>query len=83
MSRLPANPHCSLSSAMCAFVVFAAGCGSSDDTPAADRVAVKSSRSAPMSPIPPFEEFGKTKTEFKGFDVELVEAIGQEDRPHA
>ena len=24
-----------------------------------------------------FEEFGKTKTEFKGFDVELVEAIGK------
>src|SRR5262249_9655994 len=28
-------------------------------------------------PYPPFEEFGKTKTEFKGFDVELMEAIGE------
>jgi polar amino acid transport system substrate-binding protein len=26
-------------------------------------------------PYPPFEEFGKTKTEFKGFDIEVVEAI--------
>jgi polar amino acid transport system substrate-binding protein len=28
-------------------------------------------------PYPPFEEFGKTKTEFKGFDIELVEAIAE------
>ena len=28
-------------------------------------------------PYPPFEEFGKTKTEFKGFDVEVVEAIAE------
>lgn len=28
-------------------------------------------------PYPPFEEFGKSKTEFKGFDVELMEAIGK------
>ncbi|HEX2392018.1 MAG TPA: basic amino acid ABC transporter substrate-binding protein [Solirubrobacterales bacterium] len=28
-------------------------------------------------PYPPFEEFGATKTEFKGFDVELMEAIGE------
>lgn len=26
-------------------------------------------------PYPPFEEFGKSKTEFKGFDVELMEAV--------
>lgn len=26
-------------------------------------------------PYPPFEDFGKTKTEFTGFDIELVEAI--------
>ena len=34
-------------------------------------------------PYPPFEEFGTNKTEFKGFDIELVEAIAEEDRPHA
>jgi polar amino acid transport system substrate-binding protein len=28
-------------------------------------------------PYAPFEEFGKTKTEFKGFDIELMEAIGK------
>ncbi len=28
-------------------------------------------------PYPPFEEFGASKTEFKGFDVELMEAIGE------
>ena len=26
-------------------------------------------------PYPPFEDFGKTKSEFKGFDIELLEAI--------
>jgi polar amino acid transport system substrate-binding protein len=28
-------------------------------------------------PYPPFEEFGKTKSEFKGFDIELVEALAE------
>lgn len=28
-------------------------------------------------PYAPFEEFGKTKSEFTGFDVELMEAIGE------
>ncbi len=28
-------------------------------------------------PYPPFEEFGKSKTEFKGFDIELIEAIAE------
>ena len=28
-------------------------------------------------PYPPFEEFGQTKSEFTGFDVELMEAIGE------
>lgn len=28
-------------------------------------------------PYPPFEEFGKSKSEFKGFDVELMEAVGE------
>lgn len=28
-------------------------------------------------PYPPFEEFGKSKSEFKGFDVELMEAVAE------
>jgi polar amino acid transport system substrate-binding protein len=62
--------------AIAAVAVFAAGCGSSDDGTTGEgggggeKLVVGSD-----VPYPPFEEFGKTKTEFKGFDVELVEAI--------
>ena len=28
-------------------------------------------------PYPPFEEFGKSKTEFTGFDVDLMEAVAE------
>ena len=64
--------------AICAIAVFAAGCGSSDDSTTGggggggEKLTVGSD-----VPYPPFEEFGKTKTEFKGFDVELVEAIAK------
>ena len=59
-----------------AIAVLAAGCGSSDNTTTGEgggggeKLTVGSD-----VPYPPFEEFGNTKTEFKGFDVELVEAI--------
>jgi polar amino acid transport system substrate-binding protein len=62
--------------AIAAVAVFAAGCGSSDNGTTGEgggggeKLVVGSD-----VPYPPFEEFGKTKTEFKGFDVELVEAI--------
>ena len=61
-----------------ATAVFAAGCGSSSS----DTTGGGSSGGEPLTvgsdvPYPPFEEFGKTKTEFRGFDVELVEAIGK------
>jgi polar amino acid transport system substrate-binding protein len=64
--------------AITAVAVFAAGCGSSDSS----TTGSTTSGSEPLTvgsdvPYPPFEEFGKTKTEFKGFDVELVEAIGK------
>jgi polar amino acid transport system substrate-binding protein len=52
----------------------AAGCGGGDDNGgggAGEKLTVGSD-----VPYPPFEEFGKTKSEFKGFDVELMEAIG-------
>ena len=62
--------------AIAALAVFAAGCGSSDNGTTGEgggggeKLVVGSD-----VPYPPFEEFGQTKTEFKGFDVELVEAI--------
>ena len=71
--------------AVCAIAAFAAGCGSSDDEHhrrAAGGGGEKLTVGSDV-PYPPFEEFGKTKTEFKGFDIELMEAIAEEDRPHA
>jgi polar amino acid transport system substrate-binding protein len=64
--------------AVCAVAVFAAGCGSSSD----DSTSSSGSGGEKLTvgsdvPYPPFEEFGKTKTEFKGFDIELVEAIAK------
>ena len=62
--------------AVLAIAVFAAGCGDSDDDGAGggggggEKLTVGSD-----VPYPPFEEFGQSKTEFKGFDIELMEAI--------
>lgn len=62
-----------------ALTLFAAGCGGGDDNGnggsgttggGGETLTVGSD-----VPYPPFEEFGKTKTEFKGFDIELLEAI--------
>ena len=65
--------------AIAALAVFAAGCGGGDDDGTTgggggggEKLTVGSD-----VPYPPFEEFGKTKTEFKGFDIELVEAIAE------
>jgi polar amino acid transport system substrate-binding protein len=66
--------------AVSALALFAAGCGGGNDETTAggggggggEKLTVGSD-----VPYPPFEEFGKTKTEFKGFDVELVEAIAK------
>jgi polar amino acid transport system substrate-binding protein len=59
--------------------LFAAGCGDSDDESTSgggggggEKLTVGSD-----VPYPPFEEFGKTKSEFKGFDIELVEALAK------
>jgi polar amino acid transport system substrate-binding protein len=65
-SRLPASL---LALAVGAVALFAAGCGGSGGG-GGGTLTVGSD-----VPYPPFEEFGKSKTEFKGFDVELVEAI--------
>lgn len=61
--------------AIAAAAVFAAGCGSSDGTTGEGGGGGEKLTVGSDVPYPPFEEFGKTKTEFKGFDVELVEAI--------
>jgi polar amino acid transport system substrate-binding protein len=65
--------------AIAALAVFAAGCGDSDDDGTTgggggggEKLTVGSD-----VPYPPFEEFGANKTEFQGFDIELVEAIGE------
>jgi polar amino acid transport system substrate-binding protein len=56
-----------------ALALLAAGCGSSNNGGGGgEKLTVGSD-----VPYPPFEEFGKTKTEFKGFDIELVEAIAE------
>jgi polar amino acid transport system substrate-binding protein len=62
--------------ATCALVVFAAGCGSSNDNSGGSGGGEKLTVGSDV-PYPPFEEFGKTKTEFKGFDIELMEAIAE------
>jgi ABC-type amino acid transport substrate-binding protein len=58
-----------------AVALFAAGCGGGGDNGGGgegETLVVGSD-----VPYPPFEEFGKTKTEFKGFDIELMEAIAK------
>jgi polar amino acid transport system substrate-binding protein len=61
--------------AVFAVAVFAAGCGSSDDNSTSGGGGGEKLTVGSDVPYPPFEEFGKTKTEFKGFDIELMEAI--------
>lgn len=56
-------------------LVLAAGCGSDGDTSGGGGGAKLTVGSD--VPYPPFEEFGKTKSEFKGFDIELVEALAE------
>jgi len=61
--------------ALCALALFAVGCGD-DDSGGGGGGGGKLTVGSDV-PYPPFEEFGKTKTEFKGFDIELMEAIGK------
>jgi polar amino acid transport system substrate-binding protein len=66
--------------AVCAIAVFAVGCGSSDDDSTGAGGGEGGGEALTVGsdvPYPPFEEFGKSKTEFKGFDIELVEAIAK------
>jgi polar amino acid transport system substrate-binding protein len=59
-----------------AAAIFVAGCGSSDSTTGESGGGEKLTVGSDV-PYPPFEEFGQTKDEFKGFDVEMMEAIGE------
>ena len=59
-----------------AVAILAAGCGGGDSTTGENGGGEKLTVGSDV-PYPPFEEFGQTKTEFKGFDVELMEAIGE------
>lgn len=54
-----------------------AGCGDDDESTTGGAGEGGSETLAVGSdvPYPPFEEFGKSKTEFTGFDIELLEAI--------
>ncbi len=63
--------------AILAVAVFAAGCGSSDDSTSGGGGGGEKLTVGSDVPYPPFEEFGMSKTEFKGFDIELVEAIAK------
>jgi ABC-type amino acid transport substrate-binding protein len=63
--------------AIAGLAVFAAGCGDNDnDTTGGGGGGEKLTVGSDV-PYPPFEEFGASKTEFNGFDVELVEAIAE------
>ena len=57
--------------------VVVAGCGSSNDSSSTSGGGGEALVVGSDVPYPPFEEFGKTKTEFKGFDIEVVEAIAK------
>ncbi len=76
---------------LAAIALFVVACGggsssSSETTSGGETSAETEESSAPSGepltvgsdvPYPPFEEFGKSKTEFKGFDIELMEAIAE------
>jgi polar amino acid transport system substrate-binding protein len=55
-----------------------AGCGSSDSSSSTSGGTGKEVLTVGSDvPYAPFEEFGKSKTEFTGFDVELMEAVAE------
>ncbi|HEX6229861.1 MAG TPA: basic amino acid ABC transporter substrate-binding protein [Solirubrobacterales bacterium] len=60
--------------AVSAVALFAAGCGDDDDEGGGGGAKLTVGSDVPY---PPFEEFGESKTEFTGFDVELVEAVAE------
>jgi polar amino acid transport system substrate-binding protein len=65
-----------LALAICAVALLAAGCGSSSSSTNGGSGGEKLTVGSDV-PYPPFEEFGSSKSEFKGFDIELMEAIAE------
>jgi polar amino acid transport system substrate-binding protein len=65
--------------AIAALALFAAGCGDDDDNGTTGGGGGGGAKLTVGSdvPYPPFEEFGANKSEFKGFDIELVEALAE------
>jgi polar amino acid transport system substrate-binding protein len=65
--------------ALGAVSLLAAGCGDDDggDTTGGGGGGGAALTVGSDVPYPPFEEFGESKTEFTGFDVELVEAVAE------
>jgi ABC-type amino acid transport substrate-binding protein len=61
-----------------AVAIFAAGCGGGDDSTTGGGSGGEKLTVGSDVPYPPFEEFGQSKSEFTGFDVNLMEAIGKE-----
>lgn len=58
-----------------------AGCGGSDDSSSTGSGSSAGGKKLTVGsdvPYPPFEEFGASKTEFKGFDIELMEAAARD-----
>jgi polar amino acid transport system substrate-binding protein len=66
-----------LALAVSALAILAAGCGGGGGSTTGEGGGGEKLVVGSDVPYPPFEEFGQTKTEFKGFDVELMEAIGE------
>jgi polar amino acid transport system substrate-binding protein len=65
-----------------ALAAVVSGCGGGDSSTGETSAGGGGGGGEPLTvgsdvPYPPFEEFGKTKTEFKGFDIELVEALAK------
>jgi polar amino acid transport system substrate-binding protein len=66
-----------LALAVSALAIVAAGCGGGGSATTGGGGGGEKLTVGSDVPYPPFEEFGQTKTEFKGFDVELMDAIGE------
>jgi polar amino acid transport system substrate-binding protein len=74
--RLSGKPLLLLALALFALPLLAAGCGGDSDTEGTGGGGEKLTVGSDV-PYPPFEEFGKSESEFTGFDVELVEAVAE------
>lgn len=68
--------------AVFALAIVAVGCGGGSDSSSTEAGGGTEGGGEPLTvgsdvPYPPFEEFGASKTEFTGFDVELLSAVAE------